>query len=190
MECGKKLTDPDPALTVIQKIMDGLGTSEKDELKRKLLFASLSELFLKQKDVPEKWKKLVITDNTIRSKILHPINILSVRRVLAAFHQAQSCGPARELPALHQILFRAEVQRRIADRLLRYVRFLQERRVSVGMDLQSLYREHEIQGDSEYQGGVEEGHSGVRGGVVRIESKVYFGIDYKRDAPFRFRRVL
>lgn len=59
MECGKKLTDPDPCLTVIQQILEGLADSESDQLKKKILFMDLSELFLKQKDVPEKWKKLV-----------------------------------------------------------------------------------------------------------------------------------
>lgn len=57
IECGKKLPDPEPCLAVLQTLLQGLDVD--DEVKRDSIFLTLSELFLRQKEVPEKWKKLV-----------------------------------------------------------------------------------------------------------------------------------
>lgn len=57
MECGKKSTHPDSCLEVLQLLLD--NSSEEDDAKQNTIFISIGELFLKYKEVPEKWKKLV-----------------------------------------------------------------------------------------------------------------------------------
>lgn len=91
VECGKKLSDPDPCLTVLQKLLEDLRDAEGDEGKRGSIFISLSEIFLKIKDVPEKWKKLVRSFCFQKFLLLlfYFVSLPSVRRVLTQVHQAQ-----------------------------------------------------------------------------------------------------
>lgn len=50
-------------LTVLQQLLDGLGDTPVDEERRSAVFISLSEFFMKLKNVPDKWKKLVKIEN-------------------------------------------------------------------------------------------------------------------------------
>lgn len=74
------MSDPSPCLDVLENLLEELGDDADTESKTDAIYIGLSHMFQKLKEVPEKWKKLVIkTRHLLATLIFILTTIFSVR---------------------------------------------------------------------------------------------------------------